>query len=604
MLIGFHTDTAGHGCMSTHHSLPRVEAASRATSLLLALLVAKTAGLAGRDLTFTPTLPSVLIWDDVALAFVFWMASRWFIPAPVSALAYWTIVSWCALNVAVVRTLSSPLTVNMLRAAGGALSDSIAMYVTPVNVASVALVLVTAALSQRVRAPARVLSAGAAIALAIALPGPFVEAQSDTGRTHRNALSTLLRSALPRVPAARRPADLPWRASLSARASDPDLGWLRGSARGRNVVIVVLESTGAQYLRSYGASDDPMPTLTALAGHAVQFDTAYAAYPESVKGLFAVLCSRHPAVDVSVLVHAGAACDPLAGVLAAAGYQSALFHSGRFGYLGMDAIVARQQFDVHEDAGAIGGAVESSFGIDEASTVSRMLEWLDARDPARPFLLAYLPIAGHHPYVSPEPLFFQGSGTLVAYKNALRHADDSLSALLGGLRERGLMDETVLVVFGDHGEAFGQHPGNVGHTLFIFEENVRVPLLISAPGLTDGAIRSTRTASVIDVAPSILDVLGLPVPDSYEGLSLLQGPDPLALFVTDYALGWAGLRDGCWKYLLELEGMRPYLFDLCRQPDERSNVAAAHGELERAYRTRVLAWAAATRRSYDTPHAP
>ena len=102
-----------------------------------------------------------------------------------------------------------------------------------------------------------------------------------------------------------------------------------------------------------------------------------------------------------------------------------------------------------------------------------------------PFFVTYLPIAGHHPYATTTRGPFTDPGELGAYKNALLEADRSVAALLDGLRERGLDRRTLVVVFGDHGEAFGQHPGNFGHTQFIYEENVRVPLIVA--GLTDDA---------------------------------------------------------------------------------------------------------------------
>jgi arylsulfatase A-like enzyme len=340
--------------------------------------------------------------------------------------------------------------------------------------------------------------------------------------------------------------------------------------------------------------------MTALAQRAVQFDAAYAVYPESIKGLFAVLCSRDPALDVSVDEHARASCSPLAGVLRQAGYQTALFHSGRFAYLGMQAILDHQGFDTLEDAGAIGGQRESSFGVDEPSTVARALSWIDARDRTRPFFLAYLPIAGHHPYETPAAGPFAGHGELSAYQNALRYADGASAALMDGIRTRGLEQNTLFVVFGDHGEAFGQHDGNFGHTFFAFDENVHVPLLIAMPGVMSHAIRTRRVASVVDIAPTILALTGAPVPAGYEGASLLDGEERLALFFTDYSLAWAGLRDGCWKYLLEIEARRSRLFDVCVDPGEVRDVAAGHADRVGAYRQRTLVWIASTRRKFVT----
>src|SRR5204862_2845536 len=143
---------------------------------------------------------------------------------------------------------------------------------------------------------------------------------------------------------------------------------------------------------------------------------------------------------------------------------------------------------------------------------------------------SYLPIAGHHPYTTPSPGPFPGSKDIDRYRNALHYADAALGQLMKGLRSRGLDKKTLFVITGDHGQAFGQHDGNFGHTLFLYEENVRVPYLIAAPGLTREGERVARVASVVDTAPTVLDLLGIPAPDGYQGRSLLEGKTDLALF--------------------------------------------------------------------------
>src|SRR6185369_10424148 len=118
-------------------------------------------------------------------------------------------------------------------------------------------------------------------------------------------------------------------------------------------------------LRPYGAAEDPMPNLTRLTSQAVLFENAYAVYPESIKGLFSVLCSRYPALDTAPELCARAGASAVAERLAAEGYRTALFHSGRFHYLGMDEVVQRRGFQILADAGDIGGNHESSFGVDD-----------------------------------------------------------------------------------------------------------------------------------------------------------------------------------------------------------------------------------------------
>src|SRR5207249_7216098 len=100
--------------------------------------------------------------------------------------------------------------------------------------------------------------------------------------------------------------------------------------------------------------------------------------------------------------HSGVVAPSLASLLAGAGYETALFHSGRFMYLGMKELLSQSGFARLEDAGDIGGNRNSSFGIDETATVRRVLRWIDSLPRGRRFLVAYLPIAGHHPYASVE----------------------------------------------------------------------------------------------------------------------------------------------------------------------------------------------------------
>jgi arylsulfatase A-like enzyme len=237
--------------------------------------------------------------------------------------------------------------------------------------------------------------------------------------------------------------------------------------------------------------------------------------------------------------------------------------------------------------------VNSSFGVDDASTVQRALHWIASLGKGERFFLTYLPVAGHNPYEVSTPQPFEGRDDFTRYLNALHEGDEAFGELLGGLRALGLEDNTLVIVFGDHGEAFGEHPGNFAHTLFIHEENVRVPYVIAAPGAVNGQLRVQRVASAIDTAPTILDLMGLPADPAHEGTSLL-GPEPrMALFFTDYSIGWLGLADGCWKYLLDVDSGRSRLFDVCGDPGESRDRAREFPERVTAYRDRVRAWAAA-----------
>jgi arylsulfatase A-like enzyme len=306
-----------------------------------------------------------------------------------------------------------------------------------------------------------------------------------------------------------------------------------------------------------------------------------------------VQCAQHPALDTPPETYGRDSGPALAAILHEHGYRTGLFHSGRFMYLGMDAVIRNRGYDTLEDAGAIGGDHDSSFGIDEESTIRRILRWIDDRPANQRFLVSYLPIAGHHPYTTPKRGPFPAEDDLSRYRNALHYADAALGQLLEGLRSRGLDRKTLFVILGDHGEAFGQHDGNYGHTLFLYEENVRVPYLIAAPGLTRMPERVARVTSLVDTTPTVLDLLGMPMPDGNQGRSLLAGPTSVALFCTDYSLGFLGLRDGQWKVIHELESGNTRLYDLDADSDELRDVAALYPERADAYREHLMRWAAA-----------
>jgi Sulfatase len=573
---------------------------SRALSLIVVLVVAKLLAIAGRDLPESIWMWPAFVWHDVAVGAAFWAIDRLLGRPGLMWAPYALIAAYAAVNVPVMRVLSSPLTVPMWRATRGPLTDSITSYVTATNLTLIAVVLgVAAATPLLIRRLPRVVRVALVVLAAVVLAaGPFAVRRVDTLGLHRNAITALVATSIPRLAA--RPASGDWRSSPLTDRAGEDLTRYRGQIAGQNVVIVILESTAAQYLASYGARDDPTPALTALARQSIVFENAYAVYPESIKGLFALLCSRSPAFDVAAEVHANAPCDSLPRLLGAAGYRSALFHSGRFMYLGMSDVVARQGFDTLEDAGAIGGNLKSSFGVDEPSVVRRMLGWVDALPAGQKFLLVYAPVAGHHPYVSPEPGPFDTRDELGVYKNALHDGDRALGSLLDGLRARHLGERTTVILFGDHGEAFGQHAGNRGHSMFIYEENIRVPLVVSMPGLGSG-LRVRRTASVIDITPTILDLLGLPAAPLHEGASLLDPRDGMALFYTDYTIGWLGLRDGCWKFIHEVESRRSRLFDVCADPAETVDRSGGEPTLIEAYRDRLERWSASQRAAITAP---
>ncbi len=538
-------------------------------------------------------LPAMLA-HDVVVALIFWAFDRATSRSKWLWIAYAAIVILAAVNVPIVRALGTSLTVPMFRAARGPLLDSIRAYVTASNLLAIALVMFAAAVLPNALRLTSLSVRRVALVLGVVLLAlvPLARARVSTVGRERNVVTALGSALWPRLGASDERGDVDWRASPFAQRPADGSPHYRGAGKGFNVVLIVLESTAAQYLKPYGATDDPMPSVSELGARSLVIDGAYSPYPESIRALYSLGCAQSPAFDVSAEQLATSTCDSLPVQLSRAGYRTALYHSGRFAYLGMTETMALLRFENSVDAGGISGRVESSFGVDEPSTVAKALEWID-RDATRPFFLTYLPTAGHHPYASSGAGPFPQTDDRSAFKNAVFEGDAAISTLLAGLHARGLDSRTIVIVTGDHGEAFGQHPGNFAHSFFIYDENVRVPLIFHVPGQVAG--RLDRVSSLIDVAPTLLDIIGAPAPAGVEGVSLLDGPERMSLFFTDYAVGWLGLRDSCFKYMFEVEARRSRLYNVCEDPAEKNDVAERNTERASAYRDRVEHWATARR---------
>jgi arylsulfatase A-like enzyme len=199
------------------------------------------------------------------------------------------------------------------------------------------------------------------------------------------------------------------------------------------------------------------------------------------------------------------------------------------------------------------------------------------------------------------------------YDTAIRYTTDQIGRVFAMLRAAGLYDQSLIIVTADHGEELFDH-GGFSHGYSLHRELVRVPLYVKLPGQRQGSSVRAR-ASLTDVVPTVLDVLGLPRPTATDGLSvraLLPGAPPTAApwpeRVLVHEVDWSGrcvaraIVSGVYK-LIEVDrdyaGRRDeiLLFDVERDPTEHANLASTHPEVVGRLRTelaRAMALAKAT----------
>jgi Flp pilus assembly protein TadD len=284
----------------------------------------------------------------------------------------------------------------------------------------------------------------------------------------------------------------------------------------------------------------------------------------------------------------------LAGRLRSHGYDTAAF-VGSFvldSRFGLD-----QGFSLYDDVvdpareSADDGFVSQRRGD---QVLSRALDWLSSRssrDEAPPFFAFVHLYDPHTPYDPPAPYAADSSDDRLRYRGEVAYVDSLVGRLLDALVSLGLEDGTLVAVTSDHGELLGEH-GELTHGFFLYESALRIPLLIRCPGGPAGR-RVTAPARIVDVAPTLVDLMGLDPIAGSEGKSLLplirgEAPREETLLYAETFLprlhyGWSELRSLTRGNEKLIWAPRPELYDLAADPGETKNLVA-----ERAARAREL----------------
>jgi len=357
-----------------------------------------------------------------------------------------------------------------------------------------------------------------------------------------------------------------------------------GEVPRRNVLLVTLDTTRADRLGCYGYEAARTPRLDGLARRGVVFERAYAHVPLTLPSHATLMTGVHPRGTGLHTNFQGALPDELptlAEAFAQRGYRTAGFVAAWV--LDREFGLARG-FQRYEDLSGLETREDRVSERRGDEVVDGALAWL-AEPSERPFFAWVHLFDPHDPYEPPE-----GFDVGQPYDGEIAFVDHQIGRLLDGLEASGELESTFVVVLGDHGESLGEH-GEATHGLFLYDATMRVPLIVAGPPPIAPGIRVTTPVGLVDVAPTVLGLMGWPAAATIEGRDLgpaLTGQELPARPVhgeSEYGLSafaWAplfALVTGDWKYVA---APAPELYDLARDPAETRDVAGS--EPERAAR--------------------
>ncbi len=381
--------------------------------------------------------------------------------------------------------------------------------------------------------------------------------------------------------------------TFRARSSAPQLAL--EVARPKNAIVIVLESVGTNYLKLYGHAVENTPTLTTEAQHALVFENIYAHASFTFASFRPLNFSVYPGLPWHyALLEDG---RPLPQTLAALmkrhrGARTAYITSGDLDWGGQRWLLEREHnFDALLGAPDLECPVLSSWGSEDRCAIDRLLGFIDESADS-PFFAICWTDQTHDPYL----LGTESAGAAPAddrerYLAVLRNTDAQVARVFARLRERGLADDTVVVITGDHGEAFGEKHGQRGHAWSVYDEEVRVPLLIWNPRLFPEGKRAQTIGGHVDLNPTLADLLGLEPAAEWQGFSLFDPARPPRAYLMAIAGGNVfGVREGDWKYIHDVTSGRESLFHLATDPTEQRDLSANEPARAHALRQRVAAW--------------
>lgn len=422
---------------------------------------------------------------------------------------------------------------------------------------------------------------------------------------------------------------------LAAGASIAVASWVVGrSAPGLSLLLITVDTLRADRLSLMGNARNTSPSIDAWASDGVVFDLAYAPRGQTWSSLTSLFTGKYP-IAHGVRTNGDqlrAEHQTLAEWLKAEGFATGAFitNMGEAPNRGFDekAIFrdpSRPQFEWDREA------VRRTIGFLEQHRGERFFAWIHLMDPHEPYLPPppYDAWVGDYagPYtgrsdqldrVALDPsLPFDArdkAAILALYDGQIGSTDAQVARLLAALAKLGLDGETLVILTSDHGEELLDHNRYAFHSASIYDAVLRVPLVVKLPGRIGGGRRIAAAVELIDVPPTVFDLLSLPVPPAIQGESLVPLLDGTRAErrKREAFFEWSppgrqrrhgaadrvfALRQGKWKLVSNPGGLRPWnrpypqvpgsgfslarieLYDLEADPHETRNLAAAEPEV-------------------------
>ncbi len=384
-------------------------------------------------------------------------------------------------------------------------------------------------------------------------------------------------------------------AGLTLRFKEKPFSRLKapGTYKDYNVLLLTLDTLRADHLPVYGYDGVKTPNLDRLASKSYVFDDAISPVPLTLPSHTSMLTGKLP-VGHGIRDNTGYILDPqeitLAEVLKGQGFATGAFVSA---FVLDSRWQLSQGFDMYYDNFNLAQFQDVSPGDIQRRADETEIEashWLESNKDRKFFLWVHY-YDPHDPYDPPEPYKSQFPGKL--YDGEIAYTDEYVGKLFDKLAKLQLNEKTIIIVSGDHGESLGEHNEST-HAMFVYHSTQHVPFLIHVPGA--GNTRVKGVVRLIDMMPTVLELLGVKVPSTVQGKSLypmMQGKEDLrrtAYSESIYAelhYGWSPLESITTHEYKYIHAPEAELYDRLNDPSETKNLIKEKGAIAKVLKDQL-----------------
>ncbi len=361
----------------------------------------------------------------------------------------------------------------------------------------------------------------------------------------------------------------------------PGPGRLSLAKKDYNLILISIDTVRDDALGLYNPKGAPTPALDRIAGNSYTFTDVISQVPFTLPSHCTMLTGTYPMkhlVQENTRSSLPDSALTLAEVLKQKGYVTA----GFIGSIVLGSTVGiGQGFDTYEDLFTLSDVKFADLGgiqKSAAEVYTSFRTWFDKKPPGKFFAFIHFYDA-HAPYEPPDPYIPEIVTPMSMYQGELRYVDSVIGRLFDEMNEKKVWEDTVLIITGDHGEMLGEHR-EMGHGYYIYQQALRVPLIVVIPG-KKGKTSIEKPVQIVDVMPTILDILQIGIPKTVQGVSttpLFDGTPTGPRFAYSESLsgtqtfGTAPLRsiqDATYKYI---DTARPELYDIRTDKLEEKNL--------------------------------